>query len=746
MPKPKTTRKKSRPKTSPNQPALLPADNGGATSKARLSSVIKSARDIMRKDAGLNGDLDRLPQLSWILFLKCFDDLEQRRAAEAVMAGQKYQPVIPAPFRWRDWAADPDRGSTGPDLLDFVNNNLLSKLRGLTGSDERQVIAEVFGETYNRMLSGYLLRDVVNLVNQINFNSSDDIFTLGHLYESMLKEMRDAAGDSGEFYTPRPVVRFIVDRVAPKIGEKVLDPAAGTGGFLVECYEFMRQQQRTAADRRALQSGALSGVEKKPMPYLLGMMNLLLHGLERPNLKRDNALKNPLIEIGPKDRFDVIVTNPPFGGEEERGIQLNFPEATRTHETALLFLQFIMRTLKSGGRCGMVLPNGTPLSGDGVPMQVRKQLVNEFNLHTIVRLAPGTFAPYTNLEANLLFFDKTTSTTDVWYYEMPLPAGRKVYTKTRPMLFEEFQACVDWWDNRRPTPCAWKVSVDELAASAYDFERRNPNGADEHLPSLRKVMTSISSSGDAIGTRIHTMQALLPRSLMLDTEPDSYRLSQGYSKWPLRTIIHAGIQVNNESRNPVRDSPTEDFFYIDLGTVNHGVIGTPKKIQGINAPSRARRVMHSGDVLFSTVRPYLNGHAVVPAEFDNQICSTGFAVLSCPDEIVPEFLLLALMSPYVIWQCRAAMRGGHYPAMKDDKIKKLLIPIPPRGEQERMISAIYSLQSQLSEYRKQIDAFNQALSASLDSIAPALFGKVYRGDVGTEDALEFDPRSPRGRP
>ncbi len=478
------TRRKSK-----AQPELLPANGGangnGQTSKAQLSSLIKSARDIMRKDAGLNGDLDRLPQFSWVLFLKCFDDLEQRREAEAVMAGEAYKPVIPKGYRWRDWAADSDKGRTGPELIDFVNNDFLPKLRSINGSEERQVIAAVFGETYNRMLSGYLLRDVVNLVNGVNFNSSDDIFTLGHLYESMLKEMRDAAGDSGEFYTPRPVVRFIVDRVAPKIGEKVLDPAAGTGGFLVEAYEYLKPQQKISSDRKKLQTATLFGVEKKPMPYLLGMMNLLLHGVESPNLRRDNALKTPLKEIGEKDRFDAIITNPPFGGEEERGIQLNFPEATRASETALLFLQFLMRSLKPGGRCGMVVPNGT-LFGDGVAARVKEQLLTDFNLHTIVRLPNGVFAPYTSIPTNLLFFDKTGPTKEIWYYELALPEGRKNYTKTAPMQDAEFAECKDRWDasRREAGPRSWLVKATDVAANNYNLDIKNPNRQDDyaHMP------------------------------------------------------------------------------------------------------------------------------------------------------------------------------------------------------------------------------------------------------------------------
>jgi type I restriction enzyme M protein len=458
------------------------------TAKAQLSAAIKRARDIMRKDAGLNGDLDRIPQLSWIMFLKCFDDMEQRRE----VTEKKYRPAIESPYRWRDWAGDPDKGQTGEALLKFVNDQLFPYLRGLVGTgagDARDVLAAVFKETFNRTLSGYLLRDVVNLVNRINFNSSDDIHTLGHLYESMLREMRDAAGDSGEFYTPRPVIRFIVQQVNPRLGETVLDPAAGTGGFLVEAYEHLKTQVRSVEDRRCLQEETLFGVDKKPMPYLLGMMNLLLHGLDRPNLVRDNALSHPLTQITDSARYNVIMTNPPFGGEEEKGIQDNFPEATRASETALLFLQFIMRSLKRRGRCGMVVPNGV-LFGDGVCARIKKDLLENFNLHTIVRLPNGVFAPYTSIPTNLLFFDKTGPTGEIWFYEHPLPEGRKQYTKTQPLQFEEFTLCQAWWSNRHENDRAWKVRVEDILKTeaegrpAINLDLKNPRGQQdfEHMP------------------------------------------------------------------------------------------------------------------------------------------------------------------------------------------------------------------------------------------------------------------------
>lgn len=443
--------------------------------QSKLASVIKSARDAMRKDAGLNGDLDRIPQLAWLLFLKAFDALEQNRE----ITDEKFRPAIEPPYRWRDWAADPD-GPTGEALLGFVNGDLLPYLRGLAGTgshDPRDVLAAVFKETHNRMLSGYLLRDVVNKVNEINFASSDDIHTMAHLYESMLREVRDAAGDSGEFYTPRPIIRFIVQQVDPKLGEIILDPAEGTGGFLVEALEHLAPQVKTIQQRRALHNN-LRGIEKKPLPFLLGMMNLVLHGVDQPNITRANALGEPIGQIGKARRVDVVLTNPPFGGEEEKTIQANFPADKQTAETAWLFLQLVIRQLKDGGRCGIVVPQSVLFAG-GVGARIKKQLLNECDLHTVVRLPDGAFAPYTDIPTNLLFFDKTGRTKEVWYYQIPPPEGRKKYSKTKPMRFEEFAECQSWWTEREETERAWRVPIADIEANGYNLDLRNPNRPDD---------------------------------------------------------------------------------------------------------------------------------------------------------------------------------------------------------------------------------------------------------------------------
>ena len=479
-------------------------DTPPPTTAQALGSLLKSARDIMRKDKGLNGDLDRLPLLTWIMFLKFLDDLEAEREEEAALAGKKFRAAIEPPYRWRDWAANP-QGVTGDELLAFINQDeavrpdgrrgpgLFAYLRSLTssnGDDRRDVIATVFRGVDNRMKSGYLLRDVITKVASIHFTSSEELHTLGALYESMLREMRDAAGDSGEFYTPRPVVRFMVTVSNPRLGETVLDPAAGTGGFLVEAFNHLSKQVKTVGDRRVLQDGSLSGFEPKSLPYLLGQMNLLLHGLDAPRIDADNALRFKLSEIGERDRVDIILTNLPFGGEEEKGIQGNFPEDRQTGETALLFLQLIMRKLHRQAtlagrpaRAAVVVPNGT-LFGDGVCARIKEELLKEFNLHTIVRLPNGVFAPYTSIPTNILFFDRSGPTKTVWYYEHPLPEGRKNYTKTAPIQFDEFAPCIAWWKKREENERAWKVPAAELLSNNCNLDRKNPNGKKDitHLP------------------------------------------------------------------------------------------------------------------------------------------------------------------------------------------------------------------------------------------------------------------------
>lgn len=474
------------------------------TPAQRLSGIIKTCRNIMRKDKGMNGDGDRLPMLTWIMFLKFLDDNEQLQEMNSQLEGKKYKPAIASPYRWRDWAKD--KNLTGDDFLAFINNEkvmlsdgkertgLLYYLRGLqseTGTERKDVIATVFKGVANRMINGYLLRDVVNKIDEIHFTNNEEVNTLSHLYESILKEMRDASGDAGEFYTPRPVVKFMVEMLNPKIGETVLDPAAGTGGFLVEAFEHLKKQAKTVEQRKVLQDKSIIGGEAKPLPYLLCQMNLLLHGLNYPNIDSGNSLRVPLRDIGDNQRVNIILTNPPFGGEEERGILNNFPDDKKTAETALLFLQLIMRKLKKkkpneeGGRAAVVVPNGT-LFADGIAARVKKQMIDDFTLHTIVRLGEGVFAPYTDIPCNILFFESGAPTKEIWYYEMLLPNERKKYSKTKPIQNEEFEEIKKWWNKRKENDNAWKVKLKDVLFTDdagkllnVNLDVKNPNKKNE---------------------------------------------------------------------------------------------------------------------------------------------------------------------------------------------------------------------------------------------------------------------------
>lgn len=440
-----------------------------------ISNVIKSIQNIMRKDAGVDGDAQRISQLTWMIFLKILDDKER----ELEELDEKYKSPLIEQLRWRNWAADPE-GITGDELLDFINNKLFKKLKELSvGQDPNPrglLVKEVFEDAYNYMKSGTLVRQVINVLNEVDFNKTEDRHLFNDLYEKILMDLQ-SAGNAGEFYTPRAVTQFIVDMVNPKLGEIVFDPACGTGGFLICALEKLNKHAKTAADRERIQKN-LRGVEKKPLPHLLGITNMILHGVEVPQIHHGNSLTKPLQQYSASDMVNVIVTNPPFGGEEELGIESNFPAAFRTRETADLFLVLIMKLLRDEGRCGMVLPDGF-LFGEGVKTRIKEKLLSEFNLHTIVRLPNGVFNPYTGIRTNLLFFEKNSKgTKEIWYFEHPLPEGYKTYNKTKPIRLEEFNLEKDWWKNRSDKKFkqfCWKISIDEIKKRNYNLDINNPN-------------------------------------------------------------------------------------------------------------------------------------------------------------------------------------------------------------------------------------------------------------------------------
>lgn len=473
---------------------------------ANVGAVVNSIRNIMRQDRGISGDAQRLEQLGWMLFLKIIDDKDQ----ELEIIRDKYVSVIPYRFRWRNWAADAE-GITGDELLTFIDHpatGLFFTLRSLKDATQPQraaIVKEVFDGSNNYMKSGYEMRKVINKLNEIDFNNSEDKHIFGNIYESILQELRDA-GNKGEYYTPRAVTQLMTQLTDPKLNERVLDPAAGTGGFLTAAIDHVRSHYvKTVEDEQILQK-SISGWELKPVAYVLGLTNLILHEMDVPDYHYIDSLKKEYNSISRKDEVDVILANPPFGASIADGVETNFPASYRCKESADLFVILMLQLLKPNGRCAIVLPDGS-ITGEGVKARIREKLLTDANLHTIIRLPQSTFFPAT-VSTNLLFFEKGSPTQEIWYYEHRLPEGQKSYSKTKSIQFEEFLPLIEWWDNRVENEVAWKVNVEDL--KDWDLDIKNPTvQKNEVAYSTKDVLTSLSLSIGKSKNIISDLESLL---------------------------------------------------------------------------------------------------------------------------------------------------------------------------------------------------------------------------------------------
>ncbi len=482
-----------------------------------VRTTVKSIQDFMRQDVGVDGDAQRISQLCWMFFLKIIDDQDQ----ELELSKEGYRSPIPKKYQWRTWAADPE-GITGEELLTFINDDLFPALKALSVStkpgDRRRVVRDVFEDAYNYMKSGQLVRQVINRINEIDFNNLKERQHFGELYEQILNDLQ-SAGNAGEYYTPRAVTAFMADRIDPKPGEILLDPACGTGGFLTCAINHMRKHYVKRPEHEAKMQGTLRAVEKKQLPHMLCVTNMLLHGIEDPSFVRhDNTLARPYISYTQSDRVDIVLTNPPFGGREEDGIEQNFPAHFRTRETADLFLALIIRMLKPGGRAAVVLPDGT-LFGEGVKTRLKENLMEECNLHTIVRLPNSVFKPYASIGTNLLFFEKGEPTKDIWFWEHRVPEGQKAYAMTKPIRFEHLQGCIDWWGGpkrkgREAGPRAWKVTADEVKARGYNLDIKNPHTVANELGDPEELLANLTNAEAETARLRDQLKAILAEALL----------------------------------------------------------------------------------------------------------------------------------------------------------------------------------------------------------------------------------------
>ncbi len=642
--------------------------------RAEISSAIKSARDIMRKDAGLNGDLDRLPQLSWLLFLRAFSErVDEFRAMEDL----DYEHALDKPYRWETWGTNEDL--TGNTFLEFVNGKLLPYLRELKGSgdnDPRNVISAIFQDVNNRMLSGTLLRDLVNVVDRIDFQADDSVHTMAYVYESIMKEMRDVAGDSGEFYTPRPIIRFMVEQSFLNLGESVMDPACGTGGFLVEAFEELKPHANSSIKLTQLHKN-IRGIEKKPLPYLLCMMNLLLHDVDTPRVVRDNALTRMRNDTSPMYRVDIILTNPPFGGEEEESIAKRFPRGYATSETAWLFLYSVIERLKPGGRCSIVLPNNSLSDDRASAVLIKEKMMKECNLHTIVKLPQGVFAPYTQIPANLLFFEKTGLTRETWFYEIQPPEDRRSYTKTKPIRYEEFADCSEWWgshdrNGREANEHAWKVAAETIKSKKYNLAIANPR--DEQSRRL-----------------------LSPPALITAIEKNLSALSESTSQIADLSTSSANCTSLGDFLTPESDFvevfPEEKYRTAGIYSHGRGLFERPT-IYGSETNYKRFNRLHAGQFIYSKLFGWEGALAVVTAEFEKVHVSHEFPTFKVDAEVADlEYVIHLARWPglHAALKDQGEGMGSRRQRVNVGRLLAAKVPLPALSEQRQIAQKLSAI-------------------------------------------------------
>lgn len=453
-----------------------------------LNTFVKRIQDIMRNDAGVNGDAQRIEQMTWILFLKIYDSKEEIWE----LYDDNYSSIIPNELRWRNWAVDKKDGNalTADSLLDFVNNELFPGLKSLPideNSTKSQIIVKgVFEDNNNYMKDGVLLRQVINIIDELNFEEYEDRHAFGEIYETILKDLQ-SAGNAGEFYTPRAVTDFMAQMLNPQLGEKIADFACGTGGFLTSVLKIL-DKKVVSTEEREKYKNSIFGIEKKALPYMLCVTNMLLHDIDNPNIIHGNSFDKNVLEYSDDEKFDVVIMNPPYGGHEKKTVLTNFPIDLRSSETADLFMSVIMYRLKENGRAAVILPDGFLFGTDNTKIAIKKKLLSEFNLHTVIRLPHDVFAPYTNITTNILFFDKKSTTKETWFYRVDMPEGYKHFSKTKPMKLEHFNDAINWWDNRIPIEIdgfdkAKKFTLDEIVNNNYNLDLCGlPHEEDEILP------------------------------------------------------------------------------------------------------------------------------------------------------------------------------------------------------------------------------------------------------------------------
>ena len=746
---------------------------------SNIGGVIKSIRDIFRKDPGLSGDAQRIEQLGWMIFLKLFDDKDK----EKELLDLKYKSAIPAELQWRTWAEN-DEGITGDELIIFVNNQLFPQLKELPVTADNRlgvIIRNIFDGTNNYMKSGTTFRQAINKLNEIDFNSSKEHHIFNVIYEDILQGLATKK-DTGEFYTPRAVTQFIIDMVNPQLGEKLKDPANGTGGFLVCAIEHLRHQVKNVADLKILQE-TITGTELKPLPFMLSVINLIIHDIEVPQIENGDSLSRELTSIRQADRVDVIVTNPPFGGVVGDGMETNFPLNYRTKESADLFLILFIQLLKEGGRAGIVLPDGS-LTGEGVKARVREKLLTDCNLHTIIRLPQSVFAPYATVNTNLLFFEKGKKTKEVWYYEHTLPEGAKAYNKTKPIRIEEFDNIKSWWRNREESEVSWKVSIETIKERVYDLDIKNPTIKQKDILDIeeasirqneteRNLFNALNefSSGLIVLNckneienlfkyidKVINVQKVIPQieSYLLDLAIKGKLVKQDSKDEPANQLLKrikeekAKSDKKEKPLPPIKPSeipfkipenwvwcrlgeitdygsspkakPSDlknDTWVLDLEDIEKASSNLLCKIRFTERNSLSTKsIFKSGDVLYSKLRPYLD--KVIVADEDG-VCTTEILPLKCYADLNPYYFKYSLKSADFLKYVNSVTKGMKMPRLGTKEGQLALIPLAPLSEQTRIVAEIEKQLAKTKQLKEHIIANQHATEQLLKALLHRAF-------------------------
>ncbi len=638
-----------------------------------IDNLIRRLQNITRQDAGVDGDAQRIGQIVWILFLKVYDAKEKLWELQ-----DDYVSIIPEEFRWRNWAAYNKDGKamTGDTLLDFVNEQLFPALKSLEineTTEKRSVIVKnVFEGAYNYMKNGVLLRKVINAVDEIDFTEYEERHAFNDIYERIIKDLQ-SAGKSGEFYTPRAVTDFIAEVLNPQIGEKIADFACGTGGFLTSALRILEKQIKTPQDRELVQKN-IYGIEKKSLPHLLCMTNLLLHDIDEPNIEHKNSLEENVRDYKEEDKVDVIIMNPPYGGTEEDAIKINFPLEIQSSETADLFIALILYRLKENGRAGVVLPDNFLFSNDITSLNIKRKLLEECNLHTIVRLPKGVFAPYTDIPTNLLFFTKTGSTNEVWYYEHKLPKGYKSYNKTKPINKEEFEAELKWWNERVENEYAWKVPLSQIIGNNYNLDIKNPKSSINTYSQISNDMICEHFDKSSISIinyleKIRTELTELTNSKN-ETDCNNYKIGD------LLTRVKDAVNIENETY----------YNRVTIKTNNHGITLRDTK-RGKEIGTKRQFAVRKGQFLLSKIDARNGAFGIVPEELDRAIITANFWTYEVNHKLLDiEWFNLYVSLPEFIEICEKTSSGStNRKYLKEKKFLDFQIALPSLEEQNEMI-------------------------------------------------------------